>query len=324
MATQKNKNLKLLILALALFFPLSAQAEVVDRIIATVNQEPVTLYEFNKAMTNIQKELDKKPDVKLTADDVAMLKKKAFDHLVDELLLNQEINKKGLDVTDQDVTRAIDSILERNKFTMDQLRKELASKGEDINNYRDEIKGQLKRLKFINQLVGNKIHISEEDVKEYYAQQGAQISGNQQIQIAQIVFPMSEQPTDAELKKVQSDAQDVYQKLKSGAKFEQAMKQYGGAGSGDLGKVSFSGISPQMAQAIQNLDEGQVTEPVRTQAGFIILKLYDKPQGAQLAGSEEIKNRIRDRIYEMKVQEEIRKYIDQQRAKAFIDIKTTL
>lgn len=324
MATQKNKNLKWIMLAMGFFLPLSVQAEVVDRIIATVNQEPVTLYEFNKAMANIKKELDKQPNVKLSAEDVDMLKKKAFDHLVDELLLNQEITKKGLDVTDQDVTRAIDSILERNKFTMDQLRRELASKGEDIQAYREEIKSQLRRLKFINQIIGNKVHISDEDVKEYYAQQGAQLSGNQQIEIAQIVFPMSEQPSDSELKKVQSDSQEVYQKLKSGMKFDQAMKQYGGPGSGDLGKVNFSGVSPQIAQAIQALDKGQVTEPVRTQAGFIIVKLNDKPDSGQLAGSEEIKSRIRDRIYEIKVQEEMRKYVDQLRTKAFIDVKTTL
>lgn len=324
MGSQKNRNLIFLFLLVFLILPCLAQAEVVDRIIATVNQEPVTLYEFNKAMDNIQKEIAKKPDMKLSNDDMELLKKKAFDHLVDEILLNQEIAKKGLDVTDQDVTRAIDSILERNKFTLDQLRKELASKGENLEDYRADIKSQLRRLKFINQMIGNKVHVSEEDVKEYYAQQGAELSGNQQIQIAQIVFPLSENPSDSELSKIQTDAQAVYQKVKGGMKFEQAMKQYGGAGSGDLGKVNFSGISPQMAQAIQGLDKGEVTEPVRTSAGFIIVKLYDKPTGGPLAGSEDIKNRIRDRIYEVKVQEEIKKYVDQLRSKAFIDVKSNI
>lgn len=324
MGSQKNKNL--IGGMAALFFLLlsfSLQAETVDRIIATVNQEPVTLFEFNKAITNLQaslqKELSKNPGMKVTNEDLEILKKRAFDHLVDEILLNQEITKKGLDVTDQDVTRAIDSILQRNKFSTDQLKKELASKGESLDAYRADIKSQLKRLKFINQMIGNKVNVKEEDVQAFYAQQGAQFSGDQQVHIAQIVFPLSEKPSDGELSKVQAEAQAVYQKIKGGTKFEQAMKD-GASGSGDLGKVQFASISPQLAQAIQGLDEGGVTEPIRTQAGFIMMKLYDKPQ-TQLTGSEDIKNKIRDRIYEMKVQEEIKKYVDQLRNKAFIDMK---
>lgn len=325
MGTQKNKNIvQGIIVLFFLFLAFPLQAEIVDRIIATVNQEPVTLYDFSKAMANIQanlqKELSKNPNIKLSDEDRELLKKKAFDHLVDEILLNQEIAKKGMEVSDQDVTRAIDSILQRNKFTLDQLRKELASKGESLDSYRADIKAQLRRLKFINQVIGNKVHVNEEDVQAYYAQQGAQFSGDQQVHIAQIVFPLSEKPSDGELNKVQSEAQSVYQKLKGGMKFEQAMKEYGAAGSGDLGKVQFAGISPQLAPALQGLEEGGVTEPIRTQAGFIIMKLYDKPQ-TQLAGSEDIKNKIRDRIYEIKVQEEIKKYVDQLRAKAFIDVK---
>ncbi len=322
MDTKENKNLKWILVLLCLLISSNLRAEIVDRIIATVNQEPVTTYDFGKAMNNIKQELSKNPNMKLGNEELEVLRKRGFDHLVDEILLNQEIVKKEMDVTDQDVNRAIQSILERNKFTVEQIKKELASKGSNYEAYREDIKGQLRRLKFINQIIGNKIHVSEEDVKAFYAQNGAAISGDQSIHIAQIVFPLSDKPSDEELKKVQAEAQSVYQKIKGGTKFEQAMKE-GGTGSGDLGKVNFAGISPQMAPAIQGLQQGGVTEPVRTQAGFILVKLYDKPE-AQLAGTEDIKNRVRDKIYEMKVQTEIKKYVEQLRNKAFIDVKANI
>lgn len=310
MVAQKSKNLGILIF---LFFFMTApvlHAEVVDKIIATVNQEPVTLYELNQAMANIEKELNKNPNVKFSSEEMQELKKRAFDHLVDEVVLNQEISKKGLDVTDQDVNKAIQNILERNKFSTDQLKKELASKGESYDTYREDIKNQLKRLKFINQLVGNKVHVTDEDVAAFYAQNGAQLmGGNQEVHIAQIVLP------------TQSDAEKIYQKIKGGMKFEQAMKDFGAAGSGDLGKVGFSGINPQLASAIQGLPQGGVTSPIQTDAGYLLVKLYDKPQG-ELAGGEDIKNRVKDKIYEMKLQEEIKKYVEQLRSKAFIDVKT--
>ncbi len=323
MGAQKNQNLKWGFVFISLFLSSFAQAEIVDRIIATVNQDPVTLYDLNKAMDNINKELSKAPTPKLSNEEYQSLRKRAFDHLLDETLLNQEVSKKAVETTDQEVNHAIQTILERNQFSLDQLKKELASKGSSFDAYREEIKGQLKRLKFINQIVGNKIHVSDEDVKAFYAQNAAQLGGNQEVHIAQIVFPFSENPSEGDLKKAQANASQAYQKIKGGAKFDQVMKEYGGEGSGDLGKVNFMGINPELSKAIQGLQEGGVTEPVRSSTGFIIVKLLDKPE-APLSGSEQMKENIRDKIYEIKVQQEIKKYVDQLRSKAFIDVKATL
>jgi len=317
-----KKNILFCLILALLFAPKILPAETVNRIVATVNQEVITQYELDNALANINKELARLPDEKrknLAAQD---LKKQALDHLIDEVLLNQEIAKQNTQITDAEIDTAINNILKRNNLTREALQKELVSKGTSLESYRQDIRGQLKRLRFIQQVVGSKVKVNEEDVEGYYQQNFAKLQPDGDVHIAQIVLPLSEKPSDAEIKSTREKAEEIYKKAKAGAKFEDLMQQYGGPGSGDLGKVKFSGLSPQLSLALQNVEEGNLAEPVRTSAGFLVVKLIDKPEGAPMKGSEQVKADIRDRIFEVKMQEEIKHYVDQLKSKAFIEIKS--
>ncbi|MFO1518153.1 MAG: SurA N-terminal domain-containing protein [bacterium] len=323
---QKNLRNKapaagLFLLALSLS-PFSLRAETIDKVVATVNQEPITQYDLEKVMANLSKEPLPSTGKKIDSQSPEF-RKAALDHLVEETLLNQEVDKQGIKITEEDVNQAIDSILKRNNLTLDNLKKELASKGTTFQSYRDDIKGQLKRLRFVGQVVGAKVKVTDEEVEAYYEQNagGIKSKGGGDVHIAQIVVPLDRNANDADLKAAQTKAQEIYQKAKAGVNFDNLIKQYGAEGSGDLGKVSFSGVSPQVANALQALEEGQVSEPIRTPAGLLIVKMLDKPEGA-LQGREDLKGMVRDRLYEIKVQEEIHRYVDQLRSKSFVEIKS--
>lgn len=318
-----RKKIYFYFLAFFLICPKLSFAETVNRIVATVNQEIITQYELDNALANINKELARLPDEKrknLAAQDI---KRQALDHLIDETLLNQEIAKQKIQVTDAEIDTAIGNILKRNNLTREALQKELSSKGTSLESYRQDIRGQLVRMRFIQQVVGSKVKVNEEDVEGYYQQNFAKLQPDGDVHIAQIVLPLPEKPSDAEIKAAREKADEIYKKAKSGAKFEDLMQQYGGPGTGDLGKVKFSGLSPQLSLVLQNVEEGNLAEPVRTSAGFLVVKLVDKPEGmASLKGSEQVKSDIRDRIFEVKMQEEIKSYVDQLKSKAFVEIKS--
>ncbi len=304
---------------LLIFFSASiAQGEIVDKVVATVNQEPITLSDLNRIISNYNKEMGKLPQARQRKVEQEDLKHEALNHLIEESLLSQDMEKQGIKVTEEDVSGAIDTILKRNKLGQEGLKKELNQKGSSLEEYRKEIKEQLKRFRFIGQVFGSKIKVSQEDVNNFYEQNSDKLKDVQKIHIAQIVIPFA---VEAQMKEAEKKANDIYKRAKAGANFDQLMKQEGGEGSGDLGEVSMAGISPQIAPAIQNLDKGGVSEPVRTQAGFLVVKLIDKPE-VDLKGDESIKEGIRNQIYEMKVQEELKKYVDQLKGKAFINIRS--
>ncbi|MBL7685419.1 MAG: SurA N-terminal domain-containing protein [Deltaproteobacteria bacterium] len=323
------------LLSVFLISPLMAQAEIVDKIVATVNREPITQYELDEAIQNILKEpvqapqkenkKNKKGSPAPTASNKPdpsnpELRRAALDHLIDEVILNQQIEKEGVKITDEEINESIGAVMKRNNLTLDALKKELIAKGSSYEKYRKDIAGQLKRIRFIGQIVGNKIQVNEDDVNSFYAQASGKNQDGQEVHIAQIVFPLSDGSSETEAKQMMDKAQGVYKKIKSGANFEQVMKLEGGTGSGDLGRVSFGGISPQVANALGALEEGQVSEPIRTKTAVLIVKMMDKPDGGLKAG-DELKDQIRNRIYEIKMQEEIKKYVDQLKTKAFIEIK---
>jgi peptidyl-prolyl cis-trans isomerase SurA len=305
------------------FGPSPLQAEVIDKVVATVNQEPITQYELDRVITTYQQQETLKASggkdaKKSSAPAGAELRKEALDHLIDETLLNQEIDRQGIKVTDDDINQAIESILKRNSITLDQLKKELNSKGTSYEDYRADLKGQVRRLRYIGQIVGNKIHVTDDDVQSFMDQNSDKLKNVQEVHIAQIVFPF-ESGSEAGVKKAGTQAQEVYKKIKAGGDFDALMKE-GGTGSGDLGTVSFTGLAPQVSNALQALEAGQVSDPSRTQAGFIIVKVLDRPGGVQ--ANEQVKAQLKDRIYEMKMQEEIQRYVNQLKSKAFIDIKS--
>lgn len=300
----------------------SIQAEVVDKILATVNNEPITLYQLEKTVTNLNREPIKSPSNKTSNPKAKKalpaseeLRQQALQHLVDESLLNQEIVKRGIKINEAEIDRAIDSILKRNKMTMEGFKKELASQGMNFPQYREDIKKQLLRLQFMSQVLGGKIRVTDEEVEAAYQQNAGQLQ-MQQVHIAQIVIPFS---SNSEAGTASAKAKEIHQKLKKGANFEEVMKQEGGAGSGDLGKVPFSGLNANLASPLQKLSVGEITDPIKTENSFVILKLLEK-QGADLVGREDIKENIRSRIYEIKAQQELQKYIDQLKGKAFINI----
>lgn len=313
-----NKLYRTFFFLLFSIFSSLAQAEIVDKVIATVNEEPITLYDLNRMVSNVNKEMTKTPQARERKIEQEELKRGALNHLIEETLLNQAIEKQGIKITEADVDAAIDTILKRNKITQDSLKKELSQKGTTLEDYRREIKDQLRKFRFIGQTFGSKIKVTEEDLNEFYEQNADKLKDVQKIHIAQIVIPFA---VEEQMKEAEKKANEIYKKAKSGTDFDQLMKQEGGAGSGDLGEVSFTGVSPQISQAIQNLEKGGVAEPVRTQAGFIIVKLIDKP-GFDMKGNEAFKENIRNQIYDIKVQEELKKYVDQLKGKAFINIRS--
>ncbi|MBF0491293.1 MAG: SurA N-terminal domain-containing protein [Deltaproteobacteria bacterium] len=294
----------------------SLHAEIIDKIIATVNQEPITQLDLQRAKDNLNKQM--KEDKKSGPASEEELKNFALSRLIDETLLNQQIEKSQILVSESELKQAIDSIMKRNKMSDEALKKDLSSKGITLDQYKEDIRKQMKRMRFFSQTIGSKIKVSDEEVNAYYSQSAAKMGGDQKVKLAQIVLPFS---SEEDLKKVEKEAVSLYEKVKSGKNFDQAMKEHSAAGSGDLGELPYSGLSSELSNAVSKLAKGQVSEPIKTSSAFLIVKLLDKPD-TQLQGSEELKASLRDKIYEFKMQEEIKKYIEKLKKDAFIQIKS--
>ncbi len=146
---------RIMIVSILMFFSAVAHTgEVVDRIVAVVGNEIITLSDVR----NFSHERD------LETKRMGLETKDPIESLIREKLLKLEIQRLGLEPSDQDSQQAIDDVLRRNQITLAQLKSELAAKGMDFDAYKKDLADQIRRMKFLSQVIFPRIHLTEDEV----------------------------------------------------------------------------------------------------------------------------------------------------------------
>lgn len=129
---------------------ISLNAEIVDKIVASVNNEPITSYDIQIVMK------------KLHSD-----KNKALNFLIDQKIIDSEIKKRNISVDDFDINNALEKIAKQNNLSLFEFKNILEQKGE-LEKAKKEIKNNLLKQKLFGQIINAKLRISPDEIKEYY------------------------------------------------------------------------------------------------------------------------------------------------------------
>ena len=136
-----------------------AGAEVVNRIVASVDGDPITLYELNKFISDKSAQV---PNMRGIGN------KEALQALITEKLVQKEIIARGIRIRDEDIDHYIDRIKQQNHIDDDQLREALKQQGLDYAQYRQQIREEIEKVQLLNKEIRAKVTISPEDVSRYY------------------------------------------------------------------------------------------------------------------------------------------------------------
>ncbi|MDO9263533.1 MAG: SurA N-terminal domain-containing protein, partial [Desulfosalsimonadaceae bacterium] len=144
-------------------------AEVVDRIVAVVNDDIIRLTELNKAVASLEEQIrlkDYAPEKE--QEEIFRLRQEMLNSLIDDKLADQEIKTAGIFVDEQEIDQAIEQVKKANYYSDEDLRGALTASGISMSDYRNEIKKQMHRNQLVNQKIKSKIIITESDVTAYY------------------------------------------------------------------------------------------------------------------------------------------------------------
>jgi peptidyl-prolyl cis-trans isomerase SurA len=166
-------QLSLLLASLLLCFS-SLRAETIDHIAAIVDGEVITASDVDTALAHHQKDIREGPSHQVTADN---LRREVIDKLVDDLLLKHSIDKAKINVDDDDLARAIANVLRQNRLTPEQLKADLAAKGISYDDYKHQLADQIRVYKFMNQIIGQQIKITDRDLRDFYEHNKSQFGG---------------------------------------------------------------------------------------------------------------------------------------------------
>jgi peptidyl-prolyl cis-trans isomerase SurA len=278
------------LLAFALAFPLrSARAdekdtgEVIERIVAIVNAEPLLLSELRTRAAPFLARLMQAPEMqRMTL--MQQLYGELLTQLIDERLLEQEARKLSISVLSSDIDRAIENVQRQNNLKDAEFWDAVSAQGFSKDQYKADVRRQLLRLKVINQKVRSRINITEDDVRRKYQETLRAAKRSAQFDVAHVFLPV-EADSVAKLSQARAQAETLRKSL-TPENFDKAIAEHGG---GQLGWVSQSDLPDALSDALLALTPGEISAPVRGPSGIHIFLLKERKLGEESVGDYEQK-----------------------------------
>jgi len=306
-------------------------ATVVEEIIVRVNNSIISLSDLKRSQDQLKAETDK-IDPSVPADSRPQEKDLLRD-LIDSRLLSQKADELGISA-DTDVVKRLDELRKQmHAETMEDLEKAAQAQGVSFEEFKQNLKDTILTQKVIQQEVGGHITVTQQEIQEFYNQHKAEMQRPEQVRLSEILVsttpatPAPGQPApsaDEVVAQAKAKADAIYAQLQSGAKFDElARKNSNGptaANGGDLEYFKRGTLSKLLEDQVFALKAGQYTEPIRTNQGWVILKVSEH-QSEGVPPLKEVEPQIQERLYMTKMQPALREYLTKLRENAYIDIK---
>ena len=315
-----------IILAIGLAYMADA-AVMMDRIVAVVNDEVITLTELDRAFEPYAKNIE--ASYKGNDKETVLKENKAalLQRLVDQILIEHEAKKAGAGIAavkDEEVTDVLKDMLAKNNISMETYLKKLAAEGNSLESVKKEIKGQMLRMKLLRREVQSKILITDEEIGEYYDKHRQEYEGKEAVRIKQIFLPAPVDAGKMTRENTKEQARQLRERILKGEPFEMIAAQYSkgpaAAQGGDIGFVERGVILPNVEKAAFDLSAGQISDVIESEIGFHIIAVVDK-RGAGLKPLSTVRYEIKAKIEDEKVAKKYDEWIEDVRKKSFIDIR---
>jgi peptidyl-prolyl cis-trans isomerase SurA len=300
-----------------------SRAELVDRILAIVNEDIILLSDLERAMAPMREKLkqagysEAQQGIYLADQQAPMLKK-----MIDDKLTEQQAKRLNLTVSEEDADKAIERFKAINRMSDNDLERMLKLEGLTQETFRSQIKEQLVQTKIVNREVKSKIVITDVEIKAYYDAQVRQFTGVTKYHLRHILMKPATSATE-EREKVRQEMQRMHERLKAGESFESLAKVYSQAataqGGGDLGAFESRMLSAPIRDALVGLKAGEFTPVIDTEQGYQIFFVQELLQtgGKSL---EEATPEIQEKLFAEVVEEKFKTWLQELRQRAHIQI----
>ena len=307
---------------------------VIEQIIARVNNAIITKNDLQRAKEDVLKECKDKggSDADCQSESVKNDKNVLRD-LIDQQLLLQKGVDDGI-TADTEVIKQLDQMRKDMKLdSLEDLQKAAEQQGISWEDYKQNLKNQIITQQVIQREVQPKINITPDEEKAFYDSHQKELERAEAVRLSEILIPTSatpakegEEPVEdaATIAAAQKTADEVEAEIKKGDKFDDAAKKFSkgptAADGGDLGYFKRGTLAKQLEDTVFGMKAGDVSQPIRTKQGFVILKVTEHQSGG-IPPLKEVEQQIQNALYYQKLQPALRDYLTKLREDAYIDIK---
>ena len=307
----------IVILLITICLPVAAGAEIVERIVAVVNDSIITLSELNAATAAAIDAIGGK-----TKDEkeAAGIKSKMLDTLVEQKLVRHAADRAGIEVSEREIDNAIEDVKQQNKLNQETFMLALAQSGLTFREYKEQLREQIRQVKFINKEFRSKINVTDDEVAQYYQRNSDEFYGPQSFDIAMIYISSD----GVDEKTVRLKLEKIRDGLDKGDSFGLLARLFSNgvtaAAGGEMGSVKSGELDSAIEEAAVKLAPGEVSQPIVTPSGIYIVKLNRRAEPA-LKPITQVSEQIKDKLFKKSLDDRFRFWLEETKRFAHIDIR---
>jgi peptidyl-prolyl cis-trans isomerase SurA len=282
----------------AVLLPARGGAEVVDRVVATIDGEPITAHELR------QYRQEQNAD-RLGEDQV-------LEALITDRLLEREIASKGIAARDEEIDHYIEEVKARFGMDEERFKRALQDQKTTLEGYRARVKRDIEKAQLVNREIRQRVNVSPEEVQRYYDAHLDDYAVGERVKVRGILIPLEPGADEAAVERCRAKANEVRQMARDGRDFGALARQFsegpGADKGGELGSFTRGELDPALEEVVFSLKPGEVSEPVQARGGFHLLKV-DERVAPQHKPIKEVEDDIRKALYNEALEERFQQWL---------------
>jgi len=254
----------------------AARVELVDRIVAVVNNEPITSSALETRIEQIRRQFARRGE-QLPPDDV--LRKQVLEQLVAETAQVQRAVDAGVRVDDLSLDQAIGRIANSNNMSLSQFRTALEGDGISWGSFRENIRREMLMSRLRERAVESRVEVSDAEI-DNFLKNNPDVANEAEYRVAHILVRSPEAASPEQLQALAAKAENARSRALAGEDFAAVAAEVSNAPDalqgGDMGWRAPSAMPGLFAQVVRDMAPGDISPVLRSAAGFHVVKLLDK------------------------------------------------
>jgi len=299
-----------------------AAGETLNRVVAIVNDDLVTLHELNKkiqALTGLT-------PVELRGqneENYYKIRSQILELLIDEKITRGKIQEMGIEVDQKEIDNAIEKMKSDNKWTQEDLVSRLQSDGLSLEKYRENMKGELERIRLVNLEVRSRILIRKEMMTQYYEENKDRFSDEMKVHLASIFLLLKNPDDEKESLEIEKKGGTILARLKAGEDFKDLARKFsqgpGAEDGGYLGVFKLDELNPGLKKILEVIPEGGFSDLIIMPKGIQIIMMVKK-DGGKAKSFEDVEDAIYGILYQEEIDKRYKAWIKELRERSYTKI----
>jgi len=271
------------LIALLLLLPslvLAQAVDEIDRIVALVEDDVILASELDQAIGMLERQARNRGE---RMPPRSAIEEQVLERLILTRLEVLRAEDTGIRVSDSDVDQALEQVARQNQLTLARLRQAIEGDGVDFREFRRDIREEILTSRLRQRVVNGMDEITDTEIDIMMA---SDRFGGEQYRLSQIVVTVPESASPSRVAEARDRANEARRQLLDGLDFETAALTFSQApdalDGGDLGWRNLNAVPPMIAEVLEGAEPGFISEPIRTPGGFVILRVADVRERAQV------------------------------------------